>query len=47
MAYKRRRKPRYSLTVKKGKRIWRMTNKFMSKASRDRAKRGLASIGWR
>ena len=38
---------RYSLTVKKGGRIWRMVNKFKSKSARDRAKRVLKSIGWR
>ena len=38
---------RYSLTVKKGSRIWRMVRKFKSKASRDRAMRGLRQDGWR
>lgn len=38
---------KYSLTVKKGRRVWKMIKKFKSKASRDRAKRGLKSIGWR
>ena len=37
----------FSLTVRKGRKIWRMVRKFKSKASRDRAKRGLRSIGWR
>ena len=54
MTYKNARKARmkkkrgqYSLTVRKGSKIWRMIKKFKSKASRDRAKRGLAQIGWR
>lgn len=53
MAYRNARKARmkkkrgqYSLTVRKGSKIWRMVRKFKSKASRDRAKRGLQSIGW-
>lgn len=37
----------FSLTVRKGRKIWRMVRKFKSKASRDRAKRGLRSVGWR
>jgi hypothetical protein len=37
----------FSLTVRKGRKVWRMIRKFKSKASRDRAKRGLRSIGWR
>ena len=54
MAYESARKARmkkkrgqYSLTVRKGSRVWKMVKKFKSKASRDRAKRGLAEIGWR
>lgn len=54
MAYRNARKARmkkkrgqYSLTVRKGSKIWRMVKKFKSKASRDRAKRGLKQIGWR
>jgi|TARA_A100001011_G_C14310271_1_gene845223 hypothetical protein len=38
---------KFSLTVRKGSRIWKMVRKFKSRASRDRAKRGLAEIGWR
>jgi hypothetical protein len=37
----------FSLTVRKGRKVWRMVRKFKSKASRDRAKRGLRSVGWR
>jgi hypothetical protein len=37
----------FSLTVRKGRKVWKMVRKFKSKASRDRAKRGLRSIGWR
>ena len=54
MAYKNARKSRmkkkagsFSLTVRKGRKVWRMIRKFKSKASRDRARRGLRSIGWR
>lgn len=48
MAYKRRRKKRgYKLTVKKGRRKWTLSTLFKSKASRMRAKRGLASKGWK
>ena len=54
MAYNNARKARmkkkrgqYSLTVRKGSRVWTMVKKFKSKASRDRAKRGLAEIGWK
>ena len=54
MAYRNARKSRmkkkrgqYSLTVKKGSKIWKMVRKFRTKASRERAKRGLRSIGWR
>lgn len=54
MAYRNARKARmkkkrgqFSLTVRKGSRVWRMVKKFKSKASRNRAKRGLQSIGWR
>ena len=38
---------RLSLTVKKRGVVWRMVKKFKSKASRLRAKRGLAKKGWR
>lgn len=43
----KKKRGQYSLTVRKGSRIWRMVKKFKSKASRDRAKRGLAEIGWK
>ena len=54
MAYRAARKARmkkkagaFSLTVRKGQKVWKMVRKFKSKASRERAKRGLRSIGWR
>ena len=54
MAYRNARRQRmkkkagaFSLTVRKGRKVWKMVRKFKSKASRDRAKRGLQSIGWR
>lgn len=37
---------KYSLKVRKGSRIWNMVRKFKSKASRDRAMRGLRASGW-
>lgn len=54
MAYRTARKSRmkkkggaFSLSVRKGRKVWKMVRKFKSRASRDRAKRGLRSIGWR
>lgn len=46
MAYKKRKKGRFKLTVKKGRKRWTLTG-FKSKSSRDRAKRGLRTKGWR
>ena len=47
MKRKRRRSKGLRLTVRKGKRRWTLKTMFKSKASRLRAKRGLASKGWR
>ena len=50
MAYRRkskRMKRGYYLTVKKGRRTWRLKTCFKSKASMMRAKRGLKMLGWR
>ena len=47
MAYKRKMKKGLRLTVRKGGRRWTLKTMFKSKASRMRAKRGLASLGWR
>lgn len=51
MAYKRGKKRRmkrgYYLTVRKGRKIWRLKTCFKSMASRARAKRGLRMLGWR
>ena len=50
MAYRRKRKRMkrgYYLTVKKGRKTWRLKTRFKSVASRARAKRGLRMLGWR
>jgi hypothetical protein len=52
MAYRRRRRKKrmskgYYLTVKKGRRTWRLKTCFKSMASRARAKRALRMLGWR
>lgn len=47
MAKYKRRKRGLRLTVRKNGRKWTLRTLFKSKASRLRAKRGLASKGWR
>ena len=48
MAYKRKRRRRgFKLTVRKGRKKWTLRTMFKSKASRERAKRGLRSKGWK
>jgi hypothetical protein len=47
MARYKRKKRGLRLTVKKGRRRWTLKTLFKSKASRLRAKRGLASKGWK
>tara|TARA_E500000081_G_C6037088_1_gene307448 strand:+ start:223 stop:417 length:195 start_codon:yes stop_codon:yes gene_type:complete len=44
---KRKRRRGLKLTVRKGGRRWTLKTMFKSKASRARAKRGLATLGWR
>ncbi len=47
MARYKRKKRGLRLTVRKGRRRWTLKTLFKSKASRARAKRGLATKGWR
>lgn len=47
MARYRKRRKGLKLTVRKGKRKWTLRTLFKSKASRMRAKKGLATKGWR
>lgn len=47
MARYRKRRKGLKLTVRKGRRKWTLKTLFKSKASRMRAKRGLATRGWR